>query len=121
MNKAETLKIRFDELQEWLCIAEVKRSQRELPKIDEDKITNKDWNDLFQWFKKFKEGPLRELRFAYNLHPPEIWEGFIVHEIEGLREQKILESAKKNFRRAWRSRHIILRKGRGQPQTKKKA
>ncbi len=45
---------------------------------------------------------------AYALVPPETWERYKLLEIEGLREQIILENASKELLKKWRSKRPRL-------------
>jgi len=50
----------------------------------------------------------RAVQDIYKLLPPEVWENYKCFEIEGLREQVLLEAACQKLYKAWRHKRPSL-------------
>lgn len=59
----------------------------------------------FDWLHDlYMSDAYHQVKYIYNLLPKEIWERYVLFEIEGLREQVMLEAACKELFKAWRKR-----------------
>jgi hypothetical protein len=60
--------------------------------------------NAFDWLHNLYMSPeYEEVAKIYALCTPEIWERYVLFQIEGLREQELLEEAGKLLTRKWRT------------------
>jgi hypothetical protein len=52
-----------------------------------------------------RQNEFERVREIWILLKPEHWAGYELHDIKGLREQRLLEEARKNLRKAWKNRY----------------
>ena len=63
----------------------------------------------FDWLHDlYMSDAYHQVKYVYNLLPKEIWDRYTLFEIEGLREQVMLEKACKKLFKAWRKKRLQL-------------
>lgn len=63
----------------------------------------------FDWLHElYISSEYKELEYIYSLRTPEIWKRYKILEIEGLREQVLLEKASKKLLKRWRNKRPAL-------------
>lgn len=104
----------------YMKLAGIVRSELRLPKEPAD-MPKKIRTSLNSWTRKFEKAAvaIKEIR---DLVPEETWENYTLHEIEGLREQKMIEERYKTLKQVWKDRPDILRRrASGRPRKSKEA
>jgi len=80
-----------------------KASVQKLIKILNDPNTKFNYlQHLYKLLKQIEEKEYKEFRYAWNLVDEKTWAFYEMMEYEKLREQIILEEARKKFKKIWR-------------------
>lgn len=74
-----------------------------MPEADPNDIPLTKYNEIFDWLHKLKlsEEYVRVLG-VWKLVPEKQWAGYILHQVEGLQEQILLEKALVLLRKRWK-------------------
>jgi hypothetical protein len=91
----------LDGLREILTIAGIPEQQINVATGPRFKVNH--FVKAFDWLHQFSLSPqMAELKKAYALRPPEVWQMYIAMGTEGLREQDILQEAAREVQKRWR-------------------
>lgn len=91
------------EVRPHLLRAGIPERQLKMPEAKPEDIKSERYVEIFDWLHKLKTGPeYTKLMKVWRLVAPEVWQGYIDNEIKGLQEQKLLEAAQIDIRKAWK-------------------
>ena len=93
----------LSEMRPILALTKIPPRQLEMPKADPNRIQVKTYTKVYDWLHQVKlSEEYQNVEYAYNLVPPEQWEAYDMHEIEGLQEQLILAKAASALQQRWK-------------------
>lgn len=86
-------------------MAGVPDRQYTMPEVDPDinVIPSSKYNEIFDWLHRFKlSDEYIIVTGVWSLVPEKQWAGYVLHEVEGLQEQVLLEQALAKLRKRWK-------------------
>lgn len=99
------VKALIEELKKFVLMSGVPERQTLMPEVDPDinVIPLSKYNEIFDWLHRFKlsDEYVNTLK-VWALVPEKQWAGYILHEVEGLQEQVLLEQALAKLRKRWK-------------------